>query len=340
MTSVQPDVNELSKTLSEHMNGYLYTACLYAVTRFGVADHLVDGPRTSSELAELTGVSGPHLHRVLRYLATREVFREDAHGRFHLTPMAELLRPGVPSSLHDSFLMLGNEELYWKPMGRLHETVRTGHTVFDDLYGAQFFPYLQTVPELATLFNSGTAGFSRQWIDQITSTYAFPAGAKVLDVGGGRGDLLRGVLTANPGITGTLYDQESVLAEHRLDVPELSGRWSTEAGDFFTSVPAGYDYYLLKSVLHDWSDEDCLRILESVRRGMGEGSRLLVVDPVIPSGNEPDASKTIDAMMMVIHDGKERTGKDFEEILGKGGFTIDRIVPTPGLMSVIEAVAT
>ncbi|MER0443364.1 methyltransferase [Streptomyces sp. Edi4] len=338
MTSAQPDANELSATLSEHMNGYLYSASLYTVTRFGVADHLVDGPRTPAELAELTGVNGPHLHRILRYLATREVFREDEQGRFHLTVLANLLRPGVPASLHDSFLMLGNEELYWKPMGRLHETVRTGHTVFDDMYGAQFFPYLQTVPELSTLFNSGTAGFSRQWIEQIASSYAFPAGAKVIDIGGGRGDLLRGVLAVNPEITGALYDQESVLAEHRLDVPELAGRWSTEAGNFFERVPAGYDYYFLKSVLHDWSDDDCLRILKSVREGMREGSRLLVIDPVIPPGNEPDASKTIDAMMMVIHDGKERTQEDFEEILGKGGFKIERILPTPGLMSVIEAV--
>ncbi|MFI9255694.1 methyltransferase [Streptomyces sp. NPDC053069] len=337
MTSAPSDVNELSATLSEHMNGFLYTASLYTVTRFGIAEHLVDGPRTPAELAGLAGVNGPHLHRILRYLATRDVFREDEQGRFHLTPMANLLRPDVPGSLRDSFLMLGNEELYWKPMGRLHETVRTGHTVFDDMYGAQFFPYLQTVPELSTLFNSGTAGFSRQWIGQIAASYDFPDGARVVDVGGGRGDLLRGVLAAHPGITGTLYDQESVLAEHRLDVPELAGRWSVQAGDFFERVPAGYDYYFLKSVLHDWSDDDCLRILKSVREGMREDSRLLVVDPVIPRGNEPHASKTIDAMMMVIHDGKERTQEEFEEILGTAGFSVLRTLPTPGLMSIVEA---
>lgn len=337
MALAQSDTNELSATLSEHMNGYLYTASLYTVTRAAIADFLADGPRTPAELAAKAGVHGPHLRRVLRYLATREVFREDEQGRFHLTPLAELLREGVPGSLRNSFLMLG-EELYWKPIAKLHETVRTGRTAFDDIFGAPFFSHLQTDPALATLFNTGAAGFSRLWTDSVATSYEFPAGAEVVDVGGGTGGLLRAVLAANPDITGTLYDQESVLPEHVLDSPETAGRWSTESGDFFESVPAGADYYMLKSVLHDWSDEDCLRILKSVRAGMREGSRLLVVDPVIPPGNEPDASKTIDVMMMVVHDGKERTQEEFKDILSRGGFSVSRILPTPSLMSVIEAV--
>ncbi|MGC0380070.1 methyltransferase [Streptomyces sp. SAI-129] len=336
MASAQHDTAELSARLSEHMNGYLYTASLYTVTRANVADKLAEGPLTPMQLGESTGLNGPHLRRLMRYLATREVFREDAEGRFHLTPMAELLREGVPGSLRDSFLMMG-EDLYWKPIAKLHETVRSGHTAFDDIFGAQFFPYLQSQPELASLFNRGAAGFSRLWAQSVADTYPFPVGSKVVDVGGGTGGLLRAVLAANPTVTGVLYDQESVIPEHQLDTPELEGRWSAQAGDFFQTVPQGADYYLLKSVLHDWSDEDCLRILKAVRSGMRKGSKLLVVDPVIPPGNEPDASKTIDVMMMVVHDGKERTQGEFTDILAKGGFKVARVLPTDSLMSIVEA---
>ncbi|MEV7434850.1 methyltransferase [Streptomyces griseoviridis] len=337
MTSAPPDTSELSAQLSEHMNGYLYTACLYTVTKAGVADHLGDGPRTAAELAERTGLNGPHLHRVLRYLATREVFREDDQARFALTPMAELLRTDVPGSLHDPFLMLG-EDLFWRPYARMYDTVRQGHTVFDDIFGAGFFAHLQTVPETASVFNAGTAGFSRLWNQHIASSYAFPDGAKVIDVGGGTGSLLREILTTHPHITGTLYDQQSVLDEHQLDTPATTGRWSVQAGDFFENVPAGADHYILKSVLHDWSDTDCLRILKSVREAVHDTSTLLVVDPVIPPGNQPHASKTIDVSMLAVVDGKERTQAEFEDILGKGGFTVSRILTTPSLMSIVECV--
>jgi len=337
MTSAPRDTSELSAQLSEHMNGYLYTACLYTVTKAGIADHLSQGPRTAAELGERTGLHGPHLHRVLRYLATREVFREDEHSRFALTPMAELLRTDAPGSLHDPFLMLG-EDLYWKPLARMYDTVRTGHTVFDDIFGAGFFAHLQTVPETASVFNAGAAGFSRLWNEHIATSYDFPPGSKIIDIGGGTGSLLREILTTHPHITGTLYDQQSVIAEHQLDTPDTTGRWNVATGDFFDSVPAGADYYILKSVLHDWSDTDCLRILKSVREAVNDNSKLLVVDPVIPPGNQPHASKTIDAMMMVIHDGKERTQAEFEDVLGRGGFAVTRILPTPSLMSIVECV--
>ncbi|MCX4970498.1 methyltransferase [Streptomyces sp. NBC_00654] len=337
MTSAPRDTSELSAQLSEHMNGYLYTACLYTVTKAGIADHLSQGPRTAAELGEKTGLHGPHLHRVLRYLATREVFREDEHGRFALTPMAELLRTDIPGSLHDPFLMLG-EDLFWKPFARMYDTVRTGHTVFDDIFGTGFFAHLQTVPETASVFNAGAAGFSRLWNEHIATSYDFPHGARIIDIGGGTGSLLREILTTHPHTTGTLYDQQSVIAEHQLDTPDTTGRWNVATGDFFDSVPTGADYYILKSVLHDWSDTDCLRILKSVREAVHDNSKLLVVDPVIPPGNQPHASKTIDVSMLAVVDGKERTQAEFEDILTKGRFTVTRILQTPSLMSIVECV--
>ncbi|WP_066947996.1 methyltransferase [Streptomyces lushanensis] len=337
MTSALPDTSELSAQLSEHMNGYLYTACLYTVTKAGIADHLTQGPRTAAQLAEETGLSAPHLHRVLRYLATREVFREDDHNRFTLTPMAELLRTDTPGSLHDPFLMLG-EDLYWKPLARMYDTVRQGHTAFDEIFGAGFFAHLQTVPDTASVFNAGTAGFSRLWNQHIATSYTFPDGAKITDIGGGTGSLLREILTTHPHTTGTLYDQQSVIDQHQLDTPHTTGRWTVQAGDFFENVPTGADHYILKSVLHDWSDTDCLRILKTVREAVHDNTKLLVVDPVIPPGNQPHASKTIDVSMLAVVDGKERTQAEFEDILGKGGFKVTRILPTPSLMSIVECV--
>ncbi|MGA4867700.1 methyltransferase [Streptomyces lavendulocolor] len=339
MAATESDRTELAAELTVHMTGFLYSASLYTAAEAKIADHLADGPRTPAELGELSGLHGPYVRRLLRYLATREVFREDEDGRFHLTPMADLLRTGVPNSVRDSFLMLGNE-LFWKPIGKLNETVRKGSTIFDELYGAPFFEWLGSHPEEATIFNAGTAAFSGQFTDLVADTYPFPEGSRVVDVGGGRGGLLLSVLSKHPTVTGVLYDQESVLRENLLDEPQVAGRWKTEPGNFFESVPGGGDIYILKSILHDWSDENGLRILKATREGMPKGAKLLVVDAVIPQGNDAHVSKTIDMMMMTVFNGKERTLPEFQEILGAAGFTVTKVLDTADpVVSVIEAIA-
>ncbi|MFI0258030.1 methyltransferase [Streptomyces sp. NPDC017056] len=325
--------------LTEHALAYLHSAALRAAALLGVADHLADGPRTAEELAAATGTDPAHLRRALRLLATREVFREDETGAFHLTPAADPLRSDAPSSMRDAVVML-TDEPFWRPAGHLADTVRSGHTVFDDLFGAPYFTHLERVPEAGAVFDTGMAGLAESENDPIAAAYDFPADGTVVDVGGGRGGLLRRVLRRNPGLTGILYDQESVLRHHTLDTPELTGRWQTHPGDFFASVPPGADVYLLKRILHDWSDTDCLRILRACRTAMTRpGSRLLAIDAVVPAGNDPHPGKTMDILMMASLDGRERDEPAFHRLLTTAGLKPARTLPTDSTLSIVEAVA-
>ncbi|MGK5628731.1 methyltransferase [Streptomyces sp. URMC 123] len=337
MASDQPDPALYAGQLAERSMGFLHTAALHAAARFDIADHLATGPRSAAELAQLCGARAGHLERLLRFLASTGVFHEDAGGRFHLTPLAEPLRSDAPYSLRDGVVTMG-EELFWRPVARLHEAVRTGETVFDEVFGASFFGHLARNPEQGAAFNRGMASFSAADNDTIASHYDFPEGATVVDVGGGRGGLLRAILARNPGVSGILYDQESVVRQHLLDGPELEGRWRTEAGSFFDSVPAGADIYILKAVLHDWTDEECVRILRAVRHGMAEGSRLLVVEAVLPEDNEPHRGWALDLLMMVLLNGKERTPQEFQGLYTEAGLKVTRVLPTPVYVSMIEGI--
>jgi hypothetical protein len=322
--------------LLELAMGYLYSAALSSAARFGVADHLADGPRTAEELAEATGVNAGHLYRLLRYLATKGVFREDETGRFHLTPLAQPLRTGVPGSLRDT-VMVYSEAPFWEPTGRLHEAVRTGATVFEEQYGTPFYGYVATNPEFGSAFNSSMAAASQAMTNGITKALDFSQAKTVVDVGGGRGGLLRSILLHNPHMTGILFDQENVVAEHVLDTPDLAGRWKVEAGDFFASVPTGADVYFLKHVLASWSDEDCVRILRTCRDAMPAHGRLLVANPMIPAGNEPHFGKTIDILMMTVLNGMNRTRAQYEKLLEQAGFKIVQFLEPSPQAAVLEA---
>lgn len=316
--------------------GYVYSAALHAAARFRIADHLGEGPATPAQLAQAAGLHEQNLHRVLRYLATKGVFREDTEGRFHLTPLAEPLRSDARPSLRD-FVILRGEDIFWQPAARLHEAVRTGTTVFEDLFGVPFYDYVGADPDLTAAFNSSMASFSDTLSDEVIELCDFSNAVCVVDVGGGRGGMLRAVLGRNRHLTGVLYELESVVGDHVLDVPELAGRWRAEAGNFFDSVPAGGDVYLLKHVLASWPDEDCLRILRNCRSVMDVGSRLLVVNSLIPEGNEPHPGKTVDALMMTVLGGKGRTRREYEELLERSGFRVDEVIDASQHASLIAA---
>lgn len=325
--------------LLELANGYVYSAALNSAARFGIADHLVAGPRTADDLAEAVEVHAPHLYRLLRYLATKGVFREDDEGRFHLTTLAQPLRSDVPMSLRDTIMVHG-EPPFWEPAGRLHEAVRTGTTAFEVQHGIPFYDYVAAHPDFGKAFNASMASVSEALSNHVAGAVDVSEAKSVVDVGGGRGGLLAALLRRNPQLTGTLFELENVLTGHVLDVPELTGRWQTEAGDFFTSVPAGADVYFLKHVLASWPDEQCVRILRTCREAMPAYGRLVVVNPMIPAGNDPHPGKTVDMLMMTVLNGRNRTRAEHEELLTAAGFEVVRFAEPSPQAGVLEAVPT
>ncbi|GGX39695.1 methyltransferase [Streptomyces noursei] len=324
--------------LIEQSLGHLYSAALRTAALHHLADHLAGGPRTAAELARLTGTDAVFLRRCLRYLASREVFREDDNGAFHLTPTAQFLRAGVPGSLRDAVLML-TDEIFVRSSSAFDETIRTGAPGFPKVFGAPFFEYLQGAPKTRELFDSGMAAFSEPIDDLVASAYPFPERGTVVDVGGGRGGLLRHILLRHPGLSGVLLDQAAAVQDHVLDTAELSGRWRAEPGDFFTSVPDGGDVYVLKHVLHDWDDASAVRILTACRHGLAPGGKVLVVDSVPAPGNAPHPGKALDVAMMTLVTGKERGPKELDDLFSRAGLRRTRILPTPTFASIVEAVA-
>jgi hypothetical protein len=318
--------------------GYLQAAALRVAVQAGAADHLAEGPASAERLAALGGVQADPLRRVLRFLAGRGVFREDEDGSFHLTTAASLLRSDSPIPLRP-LILLFTDQLYWLPSGRLDDAVRKGSTVFGEIFGAQFFDYLTGTQQQAELFSEAMAALSVTEQGGIAGAYGFPQAGTVVDVGGGLGGMLKAVLVGNPGLQGILFDRESVLRQHRLSDPAIEGRWSVTAGDFYESVPAGAEIYLLKRILHDKTDFDCVRVLRSCARAMLQRGRLLIIDPLVPDVGDYSAStKLSDLLMMAVFEGKERTQAELRVLLAEAGLTLSRVVPTPTPLTIVEAV--
>lgn len=336
-TDIDSD-SDVMGLLTEHALGHLFSAALRTAASCRIADHLASAPRTPQDLAHLTDTDAGHLRRVLRYLATRGIFREDEAGVFHLTPVANALRTDIPYSQHALVLML-TDETFQRTSAGLEETVRKAGPSFERIFGQPFFAHLATDPGLRQLFDDGMSALSAPVDEVVAETYPFPERGTVVDVGGGRGGLLRSILRRHPALTGVLLDQAPAVSRHVLGDDELKDRWRAESGDFFAGVPEGGDIYVLKHVLHDWPDDACLRILRNCRAAMAPGARLLIVDSVLPAGNDPHLGKVLDVAMAAVVDGKERTEEEFTRLLGEAGLRVTRVLPTRAFPSVVEAVA-
>lgn len=321
--------------------GYLVSRSLHVATELGIADHLKDGPRAVEELAARTGAHPHSLYRLLRTLAAQGVFAEDEHGRFMTTPAATLLRQDV---MRDGVLLCGEvtgDGSWWQAVGALRHSVMTGEPAFHRQHGTGFFDYLRDHPECGQWFDRGMASFATAENAAIAGAYDYARFDHIVDVAGGQGGLLAEILKRHPKLRGTLFDLPDVVRNPvYLRDAAFPERWSTESGDFFTAVPTGADGYVLKRILHDWSDEQCVRILRACRTAMGERARLLVVDAVVPAGNTPHPAKVMDILMMVFAEGRERTEQEFRELFEKAGLQLTTITMTPSTLAILEAIPT
>ncbi|MFG3280865.1 methyltransferase [Streptomyces sp. NPDC048111] len=324
--------------LNQLLYGHIYSASVRAVAVHRIADRLAEGARTPDELADEANLHADSLRRVLRLLAMHGLFTQDEKGAYGLTDAGRLLRSDVPGSQHGAALFITDEMLRRASYG-ITDVLRTGETPFATAYGRPFFEHLAATPEARDLFDAGMASLSGRVVEAVAGSYPFPDHGTVVDVGGGRGGFLRAVLTREPGLDGVLFDRPDTVGDHVLDTDELRGRWSVTGGDFFSEVPAGGDLYLLKNILHDWDDEDCLRILGAVRRAAAPGRRLLVVDAVLPDNGDAHPAVELDMIMLMVLKGRERTAAEFERLLTRSGFRLSRVLPTPSLSSIIEAEA-
>lgn len=319
--------------------GYWVSKAIYAAARLGVADSLADGPKTVERLAAEAGADAPTLRRLLRALASVGVFRETEDGYFGLTPMAAFLRSDAPGSQRNFVLHVG-ESPSWLAWDSLTESVRTGESAFRRVHGAEVFPYYAAHPESDEPFNGAMAELSHVVSAAVVGAYDFSRFRVIADVGGGRGALLAAILRAAPAARGMVCDQPEVVAAARatMEAAGVAARCGYAGVDFFESVPGGADAHVLKWIIHDWDDERALKILRNCRRALDDGGRLLLVESVVPEGNEPSFSKWMDLQMLVMTGGRERTASEYRALLSAAGFEMTGVIPTPSPVSIVEAV--
>ena len=331
----QPDVPP-QMALFQMATGFWTTQSIYVAARLGIADLLKDGPKTSEELARATNTNAFMLYRVLRALAGLGIFAEDEQKRFGLTPLAEPLQSG-PNSFRAMAIHLA-ENSSWKAWGNLLESVRTGETAFTLANGAEVFPYYAEHKESFEPFNEAMTNLSEAVIKAVVPAYDFSSIRKLVDVGGGHGALLSAILKANPSTRGVLFDLPTVVegAKERLAAEGVSDRAEVLGGDFFDSVPTGGDAYVMKLIIHDWDEERARLILKNCHSAMVDGGRLLLVETVVPEGNEPSFAKMMDLQMLVMTGGRERTEAEYRDLFAAGGFKLTRVIPTESPMSIVE----
>jgi O-methyltransferase domain/Dimerisation domain len=317
------------------LTAYWAAQAVHVAAKLRLADHVKDGPRTSAELARETNTQPQALYRLLRALASVGCFAEDAQGRFGLTPMAECLldRPG---SQYNVALMMGDE--HYRAWGDLLYSVQTGKPAFDKIYGKPVFDYLSEHAEQARIFDGAMTGFHGPETQAMIDAYDFSGIGTLVDVGGGNGTVLTAVLKRNPALKGVLYDLPGVIERATKNIADvgLADRCRAVPGSFFEGVPPGGDAYMMRHIIHDWTDEQSLTILRHCRKAMPANGRLLVIEMVIEPGNAPDVAKFLDLNMLVLPGGRERTAAEYRDLYAKAGFRLERIVPTPAPVSVIE----
>jgi hypothetical protein len=329
---------KLWQQLTQMITGSWISRAISVAAQLRIADHLKDGPRSAEELAVAAGVAPGPLYRVLRALAGAGVFTQQADRRFRLNPLAELLRDGGSDSVRALAVVIGAEQdRCWDD---LFETVRTGETAFGRLYGQPYFTYLGEHHEEAQLFDAAMTGFSGRAMRAVLDAYNLSGVGTLADVGGGLGTNLTAALRRYPAMRGLLFDRPHVVerAQPLLKAAGVSTRCTVEGGDFFETAPRGADAYMLGHIIHDWDDAGAGRILDNLRRAMSAGSKLLLVEYVLPEGDGPSFGKWLDVHMMVLLGGRERTRAEYRTLLADHGFQLTRVVPTAGEISVVEGV--
>ena len=313
--------------LARLADGYLVTQLLHLAVTLGVPDALATGPRDAQELAAELGAEPGPLHRVLRGLAAEEVLDELPDGRFGLSETGQLLRAEVPGSLRGAVTARG--QLYYGAVAGLPDAVRHGGTPFELVHGRPFFEHLAAAPERLAAFQASMADRSAREAGAVVAAYDLSGAGSVVDVGGGTGTLLRAVRERVPAADVLLFDRPEVAA--RSELPAVGG-------DFFTEVPGGADVYLLSRVLHDWDDEDAVRVLRTCRRALRPDSVLLVVEAVLPERAVDDpAAVRMDLHVLVLLQGRERTAAEYAQLFSAAGLRLTADVPTDAGVHVLEA---
>jgi len=317
---------------------YWLSSLVYTAAKLGLADHLADGPKSTDDVAEATGMNARAVHRFMRTLASFGILTQSDDDTFALTELGATLKKNAPGSARSTVLTMASPWA-WRSFGALEYSLSTGKPAIDKILGMSLFDYLAQHPEEAAQFSESMVGIHGGEPPAVAAAYDFSSFGTIVDVGGATGNMLAHILSKYPQPKGILFDREHVVTEAPvlLEAKGVADRVTTVHGNFFESVPEGGDAYILSHIIHDWSVEQCHTILGNCRKAMTKSAKLLIVEFVLPKGNTPHFGKLADMVMLTIPGGEERTADEYGQLLDDAGFTMTRVVPTASDVCVVEA---
>ncbi|MBD3886706.1 methyltransferase [Phormidium tenue FACHB-886] len=319
------------ETMLSLIGGFWIARSIYLAAQLGVADLFDDQPKTIAQLAAATNTDPRSLYRLLRALSSVGIFTESDQS-FALTPLGATLKSDSPGSMrYAAMAQMGDDHsLGWS--NGLH-SLKTGEIAFDAAAGMSVWDYYAQHPEAGKVFSQSMTSMGTAIAQAVVASYDFSRFNTIVDVGGAQGSLISTILQANSHLNGILFDLPEIIANVQVDQ-----NIQPVAGNFFESVPTGGDAYLMRWIIHDWNDEKSSIILKNCHQAMPEHGKLLLVESIIPPGNEPSPAKFIDVIMLLMTGGRERTEEEYRSLLRSNGFELTRVIPTPSLLSIIEAV--
>jgi O-methyltransferase domain/Dimerisation domain len=320
------------------LNGAFVSGAIACLAQMGIPDIVESGPKSAEELAKQIGAQPQALYRLMRATASVGVLAEGPDGKFSQTPLSAVLRTNATPSLRAPAIM-GGREWHGRGWSHLEYCVRTGKQALEELYGLHIFDFFEKHPDEGKIFNDAMTGYSTIDGPAIAEAYNFEGIRSIVDVAGGHGLLLATILKKNPHLKGTLYDREHVVSgAANGPLKAVIDRCKLASGDMFSSVPAGADAYIMKHIIHDWPDDQCIRLLSACRKGVNPGGKLLVVDSVIQPGNDFSPSKFLDLQMLIFPGGRERSEEEFRDLFEASGWRLSRFIPTGVPNWIVEGV--
>lgn len=344
MTNTTPSPNTLASlppqvAMMQMLGGLRVARLIYAAAELGIADLLVEGSKSIDELAQATQTHAPSLYRLMRSLASVGIFAE-YERRFSLTPLGEFLQSDTPDSVRAAVKFFG-QEWHWNVWENLYYSVKTGKPAFEHLYGQGLFEYYQD-PEVARVSSESKASISQRAAQSLLANYDFSAIHQVVEIGiYASGSTIIELLQANPTMQGVLFDFPSAIAwaAPAIASAQITNRCELVAGNCLEAVPSGGDAYILMFVVHNWDDDRAVQLLKNCREAMTANGKLLIVEMIMPPGNEPFVGKLIDLeSLLTTPGGYERSEAQYRSLLETAGFQVTNIIPTQTANSIIEAV--
>ncbi len=334
--------NQPQAHLYDLIRGIMSSCAIFTAAKFDIADKLKAGPKSLRTLAEETETHEPSLYRLLRALASIGLFAEVTPLTFANTELSSLLQSDHPNSLRDIARLFGSEE-FSRSWGAMDYSIKTGGIAFNYVFHERTWSYFTSHPDAAETFQQGMTAITQVANSAVLRAYDFSAFETIVDVGGGHGLLLTSILHHCPNLRGILFDTALTIGQAKEQLsPELKERGDLVEGSFFESVPAGADAYLMKNVLHDWSDEQCISILKNCRQAMKPTGNVLVIEHVLPANNDSNQAGTFfaDLAMLLMEEGCQRSQEQFQQLYEAAGLKLTRLIPV-GMsgISIIEGIA-